>query len=132
MGWQMIFASVVIACILGSLIPALVVKVLMLGIFTRNVRFIAVLLGMAASLLVTSLILMAMGYDSQEALDALPDDMAIGLGIATFILQVVLLNLIAWDRFGGLIGAWRWVVVLLAQYLVYAILGYVLVASMGG
>ncbi len=123
----MLLVAVIIGSVLASLIPALVVKVLMSVIFGRSVSYLLILLGMAVTFILTVMTMFALGYTSEENLDAIPSSVSIGLSVGGLVVQAFALSLIAPDQNMERIAAWRWGILLILQYVVYFAIALLLV-----
>ena len=115
----MFLIALIFASIFGSLIPAFVAKLLMSAGFKRNPSYLAVLGAMALTTFFTGMLIFFMGYDSEAALDAMPNIVAIMISILALVIQVIALNVIAFDERGASIGMGKWAAVLVLQYVVY-------------
>ena len=115
----MFLIALIFASIFGSLIPAFVAKLLMSAVFKRNPSYLAVLGAMALTTFFTGMLIFFMGYDSEAALDAMPNIVAIMISILALVIQVIALNVIAFDERGASIGMGKWAAVLVLQYVVY-------------
>ena len=111
--------AMIVASLLGALIPAFVAKLLMSALYRRDVSYLSVLGAMAITTFALGTLLIVMGYDSEAALDAMPGLAAAMIGILGIVLQLIALNVFAFDQGGNSIGMARWAIVLVAQYVVY-------------
>lgn len=136
-----IFAVIILGIVLGSLIPAIVIKLLMRAVFRRRVSFWMVLLASVIAALLSTVGYVALVYVSTGGLAALAADTALtpaqGLGLtaASFLLQLLIMAFVVPDENLELIPISRWLVVLVLQYVVYIVIAIVvalLVMQFGG
>lgn len=122
----MVIIALIFASALASLIPALVVKVSMWVLFSRTVSYLMILTVMVATYILGGISLVIIGYDV-ETWETIPDSLAIGVSVGTFIMQAIILSLTISDEHAQSIEFWRWVIILLFQYVVYLLIGLLMI-----
>lgn len=81
---------------------------------------------MVASYILGGISLVIIGYDV-ETWETIPDSLAIGVSVGTFIMQAIILSLTISDEHAQSIEFWRWVIVLFFQYVVYLMIGLLMI-----
>ena len=129
------FIVMILSVVIGSLIPSLIVKLLMGGVFKRQVYFAMVLLATVLSTIFTIAIFIGLMWYSQgslnvQSLENLEGEMTLAETALSwlfgFMLQLVLLTLMVPDENMELISAWKWAVVLILQYVVIILIVFAL------
>ena len=111
--------ATLLACALGSLIPAFVVKVLMGTFFFKPVSYLLVLLALIVSTFFSVIAYGAFGLLTDAAIEAMQLTQTALLLLGGLIFQVVCLKFIAPGPRMEWIAAWKWFVVIILQYVVY-------------
>lgn len=114
--------AILMACALAALIPAFVIKVLMGTFFFKTVSYLLVLLALIVSTFISVVAYSAFGLLTDASIDALnpvPTLLLLGGGL---ILQTLCLKFIAPGPRMEWIAAWKWLVVIVLQYVVYILL----------
>ena len=118
---------IVLALVIGSVIPAFVSKILMSAMFKRRVSFGLILLAMVIGAIFTvaayvGLVWLSKGTLDPQVLQDVESSMTPAGGVLItlfgFMLQVLILTFIVPDQNMELIAAWRWAVVFALQYVV--------------
>lgn len=81
---------------------------------------------MVATYILGGISLVIIGYDV-ETWETIPDSLAIGVSVGTFIMQAIILSLTISDEHAQSIEFWRWVIILLFQYVVYLLIGLLMI-----
>lgn len=124
----MILIALIIASLFYALIPAFIVKFLVLLVYDRTVSYTTVLFAMAATYVFASMIMLAgAGNNPDITFEDLPVAWVIGTMVFTFALQVFSLNIVATDERGQSVGFGGWTITLLLQHVVYIALGLLVV-----
>ncbi|MDP5086109.1 MAG: hypothetical protein NWQ23_11865 [Yoonia sp.] len=114
--------SLLFACALASLIPALVLKVLMGTVFFRQVSYLLVLLALIVSYFFSTAAYASFGLLTDVAMETMPPLQSGLILVAGLIFQVMCLKFIAPGPRMEWIEAWKWLVVIILQYVVYILL----------
>ena len=116
----MILIALIIASLFYALIPAFIVKFLVLLVYDRTVSYTTVLFAMAATYVFASIIVLAAtGQNPETSIEDMSIAMITGITVLTFALQVFSLNIAATDERGQAVGFGGWAIALLLQHAVY-------------
>jgi len=116
----------VLGAALSSLIPAFVVKILMSGVFRHRVSYLMVFIAFIISVVAMIGVLVFLGLADEQSFEALPLDQSLGLTAAGFLVQALLLAAMATDENHEFIALWKWVAVLILQYVVYVVIAFII------
>jgi hypothetical protein len=141
MGPLFIFVFVIIGILIGSLIPAFLAKLLMKWVFGRRVHFGLVLLATVLSTLFMVAIYVGLIWYSEGRLDprtfenfeqSLTSAETGLVWVFGFMLQLLLTTLIVPDENMQLIGAWKWAVIIILQYLLFFVVVFAIAFALAG
>ncbi len=104
---------------LGSLIPAILTKVVMGAVFRHRTNFGLILLTMIATAFASMLAIAWLGLLDTRSLENLPPEPAILLTFASYMVQLGLLTAFVPDQDMESIAMWKWAVALILQYLLF-------------
>lgn len=116
----------VFVAVISSLIPALMSKLLMSGVFKRRVSYGMVLFGTTLGILLLIAAGFLLGVTDEAEIENLPALQASLASLAAFLFQALVLSFTAPDENLELIAFWKWVVVLILQYVLFIVLAMAL------
>ena len=111
--------AILMACALAALIPAFVIKVLMGTFFFKPVSYLLVLVALIVSTFISVVIYSALGLMTDAAIDEMQPIQTLLLLGGGLIFQALCLKFIAPGPRKEWIAAWKWLVVIVLQYVVY-------------
>lgn len=115
--------GLVFAAIASALIPAAVIKALMSIFFQRNISYLMTVIALLGSIAAIFGISYVLGIRSDAALRALPQNATYIFTGATIFIQAAFLALIVSDDIQQRIELWKWLLVLVLQYVCFFLFG---------
>ncbi|MBD3662945.1 hypothetical protein [Sulfitobacter aestuariivivens] len=110
----------VIAAFLGSVIPSAVSKWLVSLIFGQQVSYFLILMISTITILISIFILFWLDLLAPLMAERdIPAGPSLLLGFASYLLQATMLTLFAHDTDGDAVALWKWLIVLVVQFILY-------------